>query len=60
MFSAVELRTLKAYVETNLGNGFIQRSASPAAPLILFAKKKEVGLRLCVDNWKHNKAIVKN
>jgi len=29
--SAVELRTLKAYIEMNLANGFIQRSSSPAA-----------------------------
>jgi len=32
--SEVELRTLKAYNETNLADGFIQRSSSPAAALI--------------------------
>jgi hypothetical protein len=36
--SEVELRTLKAYIEPNLANGFIQRSSSPAAAPILFAK----------------------
>jgi len=38
--SEFELRTLKAYIETNLANGFIQRSSSSAAAPILFAKKK--------------------
>jgi hypothetical protein len=58
--SEVELRTLKAYIETNLANGFIQRSASPAAAPMLFAKKKDGGLRLCVDYRALNKAMVKN
>ena len=58
--SEVELRTLKAYIETNLANGFIQRSASPAAAPILFAKKKDGGLILCVDYRALNKATVKN
>ena len=44
--SEFELRTLKAYIEANLANGFIQRSSSPAAAPILFAKKKDGGLRL--------------
>jgi len=33
----VELKTLKAYIQTNLANGFIQWSSSPAAAPILFA-----------------------
>jgi hypothetical protein len=36
--SEVELKMLKAYIETNLANGFIQWSSSPAAAPILFAK----------------------
>ena len=47
--SEVKLATLKAYIETNLASGFIQRSSSPAAAPILFAKKKDGGLHLCVD-----------
>ena len=42
--SEVDLNTLKAYIETNLANGFIQRSSSPAAALIFFAKKKDGSL----------------
>jgi len=58
--SEVELKTLKAYIETNLANGFIQRSSSPAAAPILFVKKKDSGLRLCVDYRALNGATVKN
>jgi hypothetical protein len=39
--SEFELRTLNAYIEADLANGFIQRSSSPAAAPILFAKKKD-------------------
>ena len=58
--SEVELKTLKAYIETNLANGFIQRSSSQAAAPILFAKKKDGGLRLCVDYRALNSATIKN
>jgi hypothetical protein len=56
----VELNTLQAYIETNLANGFIWRSSSPAAAWIIFAKKKDGGLRLCVDFWAPNSPTVKN
>ena len=55
-----ELSTLKAYIETNLDKGFIQRSSSPAAAPILLAKKKGGGLRLCVDYRALNSIVVKN
>jgi len=58
--SEVELRTLKAYIETNLANGFIQRSSSSAAAPILFARKKDGGLRLCVDYRALNSGTIKN
>jgi len=58
--SEVELRTLKGYIETNLANGFIQRSSSPAAAPILFTKKKDGGLRLCVDYWALNSGTIQN
>jgi len=57
--SEFELTTLKAYIEANLANGFIQRSSSPAAAPILFAKKNDGGLRLCVDHCVLNLATVK-
>ena len=47
--SEFELRMLKAYIEANQANGFMQRSSSPLAAPILYAKKKDGVLRLCVD-----------
>jgi hypothetical protein len=44
----VELRTLKAYIKTNLANRLIQRLSSPAAAQVLYAQKKDGGLLLCV------------
>ena len=44
----VELETLKAYIETNLTNGFIRTSKSPASAFILFDRKSDDSLRLCV------------
>ena len=35
----VELKILKTYIETNLKNGLIRTSKSPAGALILFDKK---------------------
>jgi len=58
--SEFKLRTLNAYIEANLANGFIQRSSSPAAGRILFATKKDGGLRLGVDYRALNLVMVKN
>jgi hypothetical protein len=58
--SEFELRTLKAYIEANLANGFIQRSSSPVAAPILFAKTKDGGLGLCFDYRALNKVTMKN
>jgi hypothetical protein len=55
-----ELKTLKAYIETNMASGCIQRLSTPAAAPILFAKKKDGGLRLCVDYRALNLGTVKN
>ena len=45
----VELETLKAYIETNLANGVIRPSKSPAGASILFNRKSDGFLHLCVD-----------
>jgi hypothetical protein len=55
-----DLRTLKASTEPNLANGCIQRSTMLAVAPILFAKKMDGGLRLCVDYRALNLAMVKN
>jgi len=57
--SEFELMPLKAYIEANIGNLFIQWSSSSAVAPILFAKMKNGGVRLCVNCRAFNKATVK-
>ena len=45
----VELETLKTYIKTNLANGFIRPSKSFAGALILFDRKLDRSLRLCIN-----------
>ena len=56
----VELETLKTYIKTNLKNGFIKPSKSPAGAPILFDKKPDGSLRLCVDYRGLNNLTIKN
>ena len=56
----VELETLKTYIETNLKNGFIRPSKSPARAPILFDKKLDRSLRFCVDYRGLNNLTIKN
>ena len=56
----VELETLKAYIETNLANGFIRPSTSPAGAPILFDQKSDGLFRLCVDYRGLNNLTIKN
>ena len=56
----VELETLKAYIETHLKTGFIRPSKSPAGAPILFDKKPDGSLRLCVDYQGLNNLTIKN
>ena len=56
----VELKTLKTYIETNLANGFICPSKSPAGAPILFDRKPNGSLRLCVNYRGFNNLTIKN
>ena len=56
----VELEKLKTYIKTNLANGFIQPSKSPAGAPILFDWKSEGSLLLCVDYRGLNNITIKN
>jgi RNase H-like domain found in reverse transcriptase/Reverse transcriptase (RNA-dependent DNA polymerase)/Integrase zinc binding domain/Chromo (CHRromatin Organisation MOdifier) domain len=58
--SPEELQALKEYIDINLQKGFIRHSQSPCAAPILFAKKPDGGLRLCVDYRGLNKLTIKN
>ena len=54
------METLKTYIETNLANGFIRLSKSPAGAPILFDRKPDGSLRLCVDYRGLNNITIKN
>ena len=56
----MELETLKTYIETYLKTGFIQPSKSPAGTPILFDKKPNGSLWLCVDYKGLNNLTIKN
>ena len=56
----VELETLKTYIKTHLKTGFIRLSKSFASALILFNKKPDSSLHLCVDYWGLDNLIIKN
>ena len=56
----VKLETLKTYIKTNLANNFIRPFKSPAGALILFNRKPDRSLRLCVDYWGLNNITIKN
>ncbi|GAA5895480.1 hypothetical protein JCM6882_006265 [Rhodosporidiobolus microsporus] len=58
--SASELDVLAKYVEDNLRSGFIRPSTSPVGAPILFVKKKDGTLRLCVDYRNLNSVTLKN
>jgi hypothetical protein len=58
--SEIELKALDEYIRENLSKGYIQASTSPAGAPILFVKKRDGSLRLCVDYRGLNKVTVKN
>ena len=45
----VDLKTLKTYIKTNLANSFIRFSKSSVGALILFDRKLDKSLHLCVN-----------
>ena len=54
------METLKTYIETILANGFIRLSKSPTGAPILFDRKPDRNLRLCVDYWGLKNLTIKN
>ncbi|TYK11707.1 ty3-gypsy retrotransposon protein [Cucumis melo var. makuwa] len=55
-----ELKELKVQLEELLDKGFIQPSVSPWGAPVLFVKKKDGSMRLCIDYRELNKVTVKN
>ena len=58
--STIELAVLREYLEENVKKGFIRPSTSSAGSPILFVRKKDGSLRLCVDYRGLNKITIKN
>jgi hypothetical protein len=58
--STPELDELKMQLKEMMDKGYIQPSVSPWGAPILFIKKKESTLRLCIDYMKLNKVTIKN
>ena len=58
--SATELQEIRKWFEENLSKGFIRASSSSCASPILFVKKKDGSLRLCVDYRALNDITIKD
>ena len=56
----LELQELKKQLQELLDKGYIRPSVSPWGAPVLFVKKKDGTLRLCIDYRKLNQATVKN
>ena len=58
--TTIELVELKAQLQEILSKGLIRPSVSPWGAPVIFVKKKDGTLRLCIDYRMLNKATVKN
>ncbi|KAL8145815.1 hypothetical protein AgCh_003819 [Apium graveolens] len=56
----VEMKELAAHLQELLDKGVIRLSVSPWGAPVLFVKKKDGSMRLCIDYRKLNKLTVKN
>ena len=56
----IELQELKVQIQEFLGKGFIRPSTSQWGAPVLFARKKDKTLRLCIDYRQLNMVIIKN
>ncbi|XP_021729738.1 uncharacterized protein LOC110696694 [Chenopodium quinoa] len=55
-----EMSELKDQLQDLLNKGYIRPSASPWGAPMLFVKKKDGGMRLCIDYRELNKVTIKN
>ncbi len=55
-----ETQALKEYIKENLKKNFIRKSISPAGAPILFVRKKDGTLRMCIDYRKLNDITIRN
>jgi len=55
-----ELKELKEQLNDLLDKGFIRPSVSPWGAPVLFVRKKDGSLRMCIDYCQLNKVTIKN
>ncbi|KAG8491072.1 hypothetical protein CXB51_014218 [Gossypium anomalum] len=55
-----ELKELKSQLQELTDKGFVRPSFLPWGAPVLFVKKKDGSMRLCVDYWQLNKVTIKN
>jgi hypothetical protein len=58
--SEPEAAALRAFIDENLPKGFISESSSPAGAPVLFLRKKDGSLQMCVDYRGLNADTVRN
>ena len=58
--ASIELQELNVQIHELLGKGFIRPSTSPWGAPVVFVKKKNKTLRLCIDYRQLNRVTIKN
>ena len=56
----IELQELKVQIQDLFDRGFIRLNTSPRGAPVLFAKKKDKILHLCIDYQQLNRVTIKN